>query len=750
MKNAPDPRSPQQLPDLLHDSTRLHQELAAARAAVAADLTDDDHDEPLGVSIIVPSYRGVDRLPRLLRAIGRQTLDRSSFEVVLIFNGEPDGSIDVVEQMLLTDPGLPLRWFHVEQANAAAARNLGLEQARYRYTTFVDDDDDLQPRFLEAGLEAASPTTIGVVPIVDVHADGTVDSNTLLAGRLRMLPEDPVAISSTPWLLGFNACKFIPTALARTFHYDEGLRSGEDVAYFAHLLTQPHVRANRTSELSDACYIRHHRPGSLSRQADSRRFLVDERLAVITTLVGIALPAGSEAAEARASLVEAQAGFIRRYLDLHPHHRDRLSQTIADLGIAQFPWSVLNRDTATDLVFAYCFAPFSDTSAAVTAKIVNRRAVMVDVISNDMTGVRHHDHALGSVAHRWIDRHILIETPPTFAHWGNMAAHAERAVAAAEHRNATMTSYRSVYSRALWAGSHAAAALFKLRHWNTPWTAEFSDPLRRNAIGAPREGGFDADHPLARRLIHAIRSRHFSHLELATLFDLIELASFVLADELIFTNDNQREYMLSLWPSRRLARMVSDKATIRPHPQPPAIAYEVQPSRYHVPEHLVNLAYFGSFYPNRSIDEVLLGMQVVAAAIRPRLRLHVFCNQPQELQEHVDALGIADLVSVNSYLPYLEFLNASTKFDVLIVNDVKRTDALPLNPYLPSKYADYVGSGQAIWSLVDDGSPLSRLEATFTTEIGDPAGVQQTLLDLSAPGDRLPRRERPPGIRLVG
>ena len=52
---------------------------------------------------------------------------------------------------------------------------------------------------------------------------------------------------------------------------------------------------------------------------------------------------------------------------------------------------------------------------------------------------------------------------------------------------------------------------------------------------------------------------------------------------------------------------------------------------------------------------------------------------------------------VGPYVRYLEFLNLTTKFDCLIVNDAATGASHARNPYLPSKWADYRGAGTPVW-----------------------------------------------------
>src|SRR5699024_9792693 len=115
------------------------------------------------------------------------------------------------------------------------------------------------------------------------------------------------------------------------------------------------------------------------------------------------------------------------------------------------------------------------------------------------------------------------------------------------------------------------------RHWNVRWVAEFSDPLRRGVRGEPRVGDFEDDE-YSEKLISAIRARGLNDAPYESLFHLVELATIALADELIFTTENQRDYVASLYSMPEIQRLIHEKSTIRPHPVPSKELYELQQS----------------------------------------------------------------------------------------------------------------------------------------------------------------------------
>ncbi len=104
-------------------------------------------DQPL-VSVIIPCYKAEAYLPTTLDSVLAQQVP--GLEVIVVDDGSPDGSADLVRQSY---PSVRL----LRQANGgvARARNHGLEAARGRYVSFVDADDVWLPGKLAAQLALA-------------------------------------------------------------------------------------------------------------------------------------------------------------------------------------------------------------------------------------------------------------------------------------------------------------------------------------------------------------------------------------------------------------------------------------------------------------------------------------------------------------------------------------------------------------------------------------------------------------------
>lgn len=677
-----------------------------------------------GISVVIPSYQSSETIGKTIDSLAKQTLSYEKFEVIVILNGPEDGSGEIAREVALQNGGFQLRIVNNLEAGAGAARNVGMSLVNYSHITFVDADDWVEPRFLEEAFEQADGLKIIASPIVNFDEQLGFDEMTTLNGRIRERLGTTVGVEQVPWLLGFNACKFIPTHLLIDCAYRTELDSGEDLVFFANLLKQESLEVTFIADPEDAAYVRRLKDNSVSRQTESFDFNVRQRVACMQALREIEVPECN--LPARETLERAQASFVRKYLDNHSVERIDLVKLLAQTRFESFPWDWINAGKARDLAISYCFLPFSDTAAVVAAKAISEREKIVDVISADMRSVRNIDPSLNFLCAQWIENQFMLNCPVSFNNWSHLLEFAKQAVEIADKRQKSKGFlYETVYTRALWAGSHLAGILYKMQNPWVKWSAEFSDPLRFGVDGEKRTGRIVEDASYE-RICEVIESRYGADLQFETIFDLIEAASFLLADELIFTNENQLSYMLSKWPSD-LANLANQKALVRPHPAPSSESYDAVPTDFEVTRGRCNIGYFGAFYHNRGLGDVFSAIVNMRQASREKIKLNVFTNSVKDVEQEIDRLGLSGEVSVQGYLPYLEFLNVAKKMDVLLVNDVKSGAGLEINPFLPSKYSDYRNSGAKIWGIIEEGSALSRMDMSYESSVGNVPEIISTL-----------------------
>lgn len=679
----------------------------------------NDRDTGLshGVSVVLPTFRAADHIARCLTSLAAQTLPSSDFEIVVVLNGPADGTSAVIDDFLRVHPEVQLTRVTVNRAGVSRARNLGIAAARFSYVTFVDDDDTVSPTFLATLLAYAADHVVPIAGIADVAEGEDPDFDNNVNKQLRAWSGRRARPEKLPRAMGFNAAKLIPTHVARQLRYDGSLTSGEDIIFFMSLLARHPFVFHVVPAEDDAVYYRTVRPNSVSRQELTFSFAVEDRLRVIARLDALLERCPADRRGVATALIRAQAGVIRRYLDARPDHRAETLRAIREHGIAAFPYDVLNRGLARTLAVSYCFVPYVDTSAIVAAKRIRAAGEIVDVVHNVMDSVRGTDPETTRIAAELVDQALPIHSPSAFGNWGATRDFCMRGMSAIQSRRPS-EGYERVYSRVVWPASHFLAALYKARHPEVVWTAEFSDPVSRDVHGQERTSPL-ADDELLRELLAAARKAGSDLPMPDNLYAAAENIAYALADQLVFTNENQRDYMLSYCPPA-LAETARLKARVDPHPSLPAEFYTASPAPLDdLPAGTVNLAYFGTFYATRGLTEVVDAIAKLDDATRERVRLHVFTGNAEELTEQVRAARLDDVIVVRPYRPYLQFLNLTTAFDCLLVNDARTGSSHSVNPYLPSKWSDYKGSGTPVWGLVEPGSPLSREPLTHTTAAGD-------------------------------
>lgn len=385
---------------------------------------------------------------------------------------------------------------------------------------------------------------------------------------------------------------------------------------------------------------------------------------------------------------------------------------------------------ATDLVIAYAFPPYVDTSSVVAAKRVRAQGRPVDVIQNAMGTERALDPDLGRIAGDLVRRRHEVDSPTLFAAWPGISRFTELGLQQALDWDRHGPGYERLYSRAHFVASHILAARVSLLRPDLEWTAEFSDPLSHDVQGAVRKAPVRPG-ALVDVLAAGVRKAGFTPPESVNVFEWAETIAYALADRIVFTNTHQRDHMVSAITDAALAERVLERSVVSEHPTLPPEFYDLaspvharEPGRTH-------LAYFGNVYATRGMDVVLEALAALPPRVRAGLCLHLFTTSHQDLRQEVERRGLPDVVRVGGFVGYLDFLALARQMDVLLLSDALTQGTMPTNPYLPSKWSDYRGSGTTVWGLVEAGSVLASEPLDHRTPVGHVSATVQMLSRLS-------------------
>ncbi|UNZ17224.1 glycosyltransferase family 2 protein [Streptomyces sp. 891-h] len=123
------------------------------------------HQEPLKVSIVVPTYNTGKTVLTGLRSFLAQTMPRSEFEVIYVDDESSDDTVALLEDEISRQGAeATARVIRAEHSGwPGRPRNTGTDLARGEFVHYVDDDDYLAPEALERLYARARETGADIV-----------------------------------------------------------------------------------------------------------------------------------------------------------------------------------------------------------------------------------------------------------------------------------------------------------------------------------------------------------------------------------------------------------------------------------------------------------------------------------------------------------------------------------------------------------------------------------------------------------
>ena len=163
--------------------------------------------------------------------------------------------------------------------------------------------------------------------------------------------------------------------------------------------------------------------------------------------------------------------------------------------------------------------------------------------------------------------------------------------------------------------------------------------------------------------------------------------------------------------------IVNKKAIINTHRTLDTKYYYVNESNYKLDENRLNFGYFGVIYNARSFEDFINAFDSLNDDLKDKITLHIFTST-KTVFEQLLSPDLYKITNLNPPVNFLEFLNLTTKFDVLLVEDSDKGN-FKLNPYLPSKLSDYQGSDTAIWGICEECSVMDSLNLDYKSKLND-------------------------------
>ena len=117
------------------------------------------------ISAIICTYNRANNLLRSVESLVKQTIDRSSYEIIVVENGCTDNTNGIVKGLQVLYPGHNIILVHEGSQGAGRARNTGVKHSRGDILAFMDDDAQASSNWLEESIrcfDRVKPTPLGI------------------------------------------------------------------------------------------------------------------------------------------------------------------------------------------------------------------------------------------------------------------------------------------------------------------------------------------------------------------------------------------------------------------------------------------------------------------------------------------------------------------------------------------------------------------------------------------------------------
>lgn len=189
------------------------------------------------VTVIIPVHNAERYVRECINSVLSQTYE--NIELILVENASTDKSRDIIQEYC----GNNVRMLISDKANAAAARNLGIQHANGEYIQFLDADDYISQDKIERQIDCLSKydfnqTIVSFGYWECVNGEGKGKIKKQICHDYEKPIDVLIDFQLIPAYLIVN-CFLVPLALAKQVGpWDESLSSGDDGEWFARIYSK--------------------------------------------------------------------------------------------------------------------------------------------------------------------------------------------------------------------------------------------------------------------------------------------------------------------------------------------------------------------------------------------------------------------------------------------------------------------------------------------------------------------------------
>lgn len=117
----------------------------------------------MAISIIIPTLNRASLLELAIKSFCLQNLSPDNFEILVVDNGSTDNTKDITETAINAFPSHQIRYIYEPEPGLLSGRHRGALETKSDILTFVDDDIEADPNWLQAIKESFDDPTVQIV-----------------------------------------------------------------------------------------------------------------------------------------------------------------------------------------------------------------------------------------------------------------------------------------------------------------------------------------------------------------------------------------------------------------------------------------------------------------------------------------------------------------------------------------------------------------------------------------------------------
>ena len=121
-------------------------------------------DKEPSISVIICTYNRDKFIGEALNCLAKQTVPSEKFEIIVVDNRSTDNTASIAKKFIAEHPELQVKYVMEPNKGLSFARNRGIQEARAAIITYIDDDAEVTPNFLESIVQfmSANSSVVGV------------------------------------------------------------------------------------------------------------------------------------------------------------------------------------------------------------------------------------------------------------------------------------------------------------------------------------------------------------------------------------------------------------------------------------------------------------------------------------------------------------------------------------------------------------------------------------------------------------